>query len=141
MTHRSRFLVLWIVFAIQAFALATIASWNTRLVDVAMLVAFIVGLPLAMLLAVAGCRKRLLFATCFGTGLIVLSIGLAMLLFGGNPVIIVVLITFSAGLLWLVAPTAPLGNGRTSCITCGYSLMDLRGTKCPECGTSIRNMH
>ena len=34
----------------------------------------------------------------------------------------------------IVAPRLPGGSGRTACLTCGYSLVGIRGNRCPECG-------
>lgn len=137
MTSRDRFIILWSYFSSQAFALAIWAAWDTQVVDVALLVAFIVGVPLSLMLAVLGRRKRLLFTICLETVLIACSVGVAMLAFDGNPLVIVVLILFSAGVIWLVAPLAPVRDDFTTCSKCGYSLVGLGSSKCPECGEVV----
>jgi hypothetical protein len=138
MASGDKLLVLWIVFLLQAFVLAFWLSWGTPVVGIALIFALIFGGPLSLLLAVIGRRKRLMFTIVLGTVLIWCSVGVAMLVAGGNPIVIVVLIAVSAGVLWLVAPNAPLGDGYTRCSRCGYSLAGLvTGKRCPECGEVV----
>jgi hypothetical protein len=138
MTTQTRFFVLWVVFAVEAFAIATWAAWDTAVVDVALLVAFILGMPLSLLLATVACRKPLMLTIGLGTLLIACGVMISTLVFGGiNPVVLGVLVLLSAGVLWAFLPNAPRNIGGATCPRCGYSLEGLPSNKCPECGNAI----
>ncbi len=137
-----RFLISWAVFVHEAVAIALWASRDSPgvIVDVALIVALIFGVPLSLILAFVGRRKRLPFTIGLGTLLIGCSTGVAMIFFDGNPLVIAVLVLLSAGVMWLVLPilpNAPMGDGRTLCARCGYCLAGLTGNKCPECGEDL----
>lgn len=135
MTSRTRFLILWVTFALEALAIAIWASWNTPVTDIALIFGFIFGVPLSLVLAVLCRRKRLLFTIGLGIPLI----GCSAIVFGGNPLVIAAFVLLIAVALWLFVPNAPKGDGYKTCTRCGYPLVGLPGRTCPECGDDPRN--
>ena len=132
-TSRTRLLVLWTVFGAEAFAIAIWASWDSPIMGEAVVVAFILGMPLSLIMAAAARRKPLMRSIVLGTLLVGCATAVAGIAFTGNPIALGGLVLLSAGALWICVPDVPQDHGHAACPHCGYSLEGLTpGSKCPE---------
>ncbi|MFN8730246.1 MAG: hypothetical protein ACK5Z4_10350 [Planctomyces sp.] len=130
----TRIAVLWFAFLFQAILLAQWVARGSGLGAVAFLISLVLGAPLALLLALACARKQLIVSLCVGVVLIfIVSIWVLNSPFA-NPLIIAMMMPLIAAAMWLLIPDAPLGDGMRQCAKCGYSLLEIRGDVCPECG-------
>ncbi len=130
----ARIAVLWFAFLFQAIILAQWVARGSGLGDVAFLISLVLGAPLALLMALACARKRLIVSLCAGVVLIHVVSAWVLNSSFANPLILAMMMPLIAAAMWLLIPDAPLGDGMRQCAKCGYSLLEIRCDVCPECG-------
>lgn len=132
MTPRERFFWLWIVFMLEAIAIAIWAWQDAPFFDVALLFACGSGGPLALLIASLCCRKPLAMTIGIGTVLILGATVLTLVIYDA-PLALPGMVLVIAVALRFALPNAGWAD-RSVCASCGYSLVGLAEPGCPECG-------